>query len=123
MNVRTSFRFTLPKGSGIKAEPGRRVSGTMNLIRVKDLVDIERDTQVQKGGGAFYVVLLSKTIEELGQEGMITRKTIEKLSPVDFSFLVDFLHAINHQVIKQVQMICPSCHHSYTGTFAQLGEA
>jgi phage FluMu protein gp41 len=123
MNIRTSFRFTLPKGTGIKTEPGRKASGKMRLIQVKDLVIIERDSVVQQGTGAFYVVLLSKTIEELGQEGMITRKTIEKLSPVDFAFLVDFMHEINHQVIKQMQIKCGSCGHVYKGAFAQLGEA
>jgi len=123
MNIRTSFRFTLPKGTGIKTEPGRKASGKMRLIQVKDLLLIERDSTVQQGTGAFYVVLLSKTVEELGKEGMITRKTIEKLSPVDFAFLVDFMHEINHQVIKQIRIKCGSCNHDYTGAFAQLGEA
>ncbi|MDR0320586.1 MAG: hypothetical protein LBI28_03715 [Treponema sp.] len=123
MTIRTSFRFTLPKGTGVKVEPGRKVSGKMRLIQIKDLLIIERDSGVQKGSGDFYVVLLSKTIEELGQESMVTRKTIEKLSPVDFAFLVDFMHEINHQVIKQLQITCSSCGHKYKGAFAQLGEA
>ena len=123
MNLRTSFRFTLPRGNGIRVEPGRKASGTMRLIQVKDLVSIERDSQVQRETGTFYVVLLSKTITELGLERMITRKTIEQLSPVDFSFLVDFMHEINHQVIKRLPLNCASCGHKYLGTFAQLGEA
>lgn len=123
MTIRTTFRFTLPKGTGVKTEPGRKAGGKMRLIQVKDLLSIERDTVVRQGSGAFYVVLLSKTIGELGQEGMVTRKTIEKLSPADFAFLVDFMHEINHQVIKQVQIKCGSCGHVYKGAFAQLGEA
>ncbi|MDR0312029.1 MAG: hypothetical protein LBI14_00365 [Treponema sp.] len=123
MNIRTTFRFTLPKGNGVKAEPGRKVNGTMRLIQVKDLVSIERDAQVQLGSGAFYVVLLSKIIVELGLETMITRRTIEQLSPADFAFLIDFMHEINHQVIKQIPLTCGSCGHTYWGTFAQLGEA
>ena len=47
--LRTEYRFTLPRGTGIKVEAGRKVSGTMRLIKVKDLVDIERDSQVQRG--------------------------------------------------------------------------
>lgn len=123
MNIRTSFRFTLPKGTGIKAEAGRKVSGTMRLIQVQDLVLIERDSQVQRGTGAFYVVLLSKVITELGNEKMITRKTIEQLSSVDFAFLVDFLHQVNHQVIKKIPLTCGHCGHTYWGAFTQLGEA
>jgi hypothetical protein len=123
MTVRTEFRFTLPNGSGIKVEPGRKATGTMRLIQVKDLVFIERDSQVQKGSGVFYVVLLSKTITALGMERMITRKTIEQLSPVDFAFLTDFMHEINHQVIKQIPIECAGCGRKYFGTFSLLGEA
>lgn len=120
--LRTAFRFTLPKGAGIKAETGRKVSGTMKLVQVKDLVSIERDGLVQRESGAFYAVLLSKTVTQLGAEQLVTRKTIEKLNPVDFAFLVDFLHEINHQVIKKIPLHYPSCGKTYWGVFAQLGE-
>jgi hypothetical protein len=122
MNIRTSFRFILPKGTGVNVEVGRKAGGIMRLIQVKDLVSIERDGQVQRGTGAFYVVLLSKTITELGRERMITRKTIEHLNPVDFAFLIDFLHEINHQVIKRIPVTCTTCGHAYWGTLTQLGE-
>lgn len=46
--LRTEFKFTLPKGSGIKVDTGRKVSGTMRLIKVKDLIDVERDGQVKE---------------------------------------------------------------------------
>jgi hypothetical protein len=123
MTIRTEFRFTLPNGSGIKVEPGRKVTGTMRLIQVKDLVLIERDSNVQEETSVFHLVLLSKTITELGMERMITRKTIEQLSPVDFAFLIDFMHEINHQVIKQIPIECSSCKRKYFGTFSLLGEA
>jgi hypothetical protein len=123
MNIRTTFRFTLPRGTGIKTEAGRKASGTMRLAQVKDLVQIERDGQVQRGTGAFYVVLLSKVITELGTEKMITRRTIEQLNSVDFAFLVDFLHEINHQVIRKIPLACADCGHTYLGAFTQLGEA
>ena len=32
--LRTEFRFVLPRGTGIKSEEGRKVSGTMRLIKV-----------------------------------------------------------------------------------------
>jgi hypothetical protein len=123
MNIRTSFRFTLPNGNGVKAEAGRKVSGIMRLITVKDLVMIETAESVKQENGMFYVVLLAKVITELGKEPMLNRSTIEKLSPEDFTFLVDFLHEINHQVIKKIPLICEHCGHQYLGAFAQLGEA
>lgn len=123
MQIRKEFRFTLPKGIGIKTENGHKVTGTMRLVKVRDIVDIERDSGVQKNSGAFYVVLLSKVIISLGAERNINRNTIEKLNPVDFAFLVDFMHEINHQVIKRIPLKCPHCNSEFFGEFEQLGEA
>jgi len=123
MTLRTSFRFTLPNGKGVKVEPGRKASGVMRLIQVKDLVAIEKDAQVVQGTGLFYIVLLSKTITELGLERMVTRKTIEQLNSADVAFLIDLMHEINHQVIKQTPLKCASCGSIQMGTFALLGEA
>ena len=121
--LRTEFKFILPKGHGISVDEGHKVTGFMRLIKVKDLVDIERDGQVQRGTGAYYVVLLSKCILSLGNEKTVNRNIIEKLDPVDFAFLVDFMNEINHQVIKKIPLCCPNCQHEYQGVIAQLGEA
>ncbi|MGN0724341.1 MAG: hypothetical protein ACI4LT_10065 [Treponema sp.] len=123
MQIRNEFRFTLPKGTGIKTENGRKVTGTMRLVKVSDIVGIERDSTVQKNSGAFYIVLLAKVITSLGAERNINRNTIEKMHPVDFAFLVDFMHEINHQVIKKIPLKCPHCNTEYFGEFDQLGEA
>lgn len=123
MQIRNEFRFTLPKGTGIKTENGRKVIGTMRLVKVSDIVGIERDSTVQKNSGAFYIVLLAKVITSLGAERNINRNTIEKMHPVDFAFLVDFMHEINHQVIKKIPLKCPHCNTEYFGEFDQLGEA
>jgi hypothetical protein len=121
--LRTHFRFTLPAGRGIQTAANRKASGLMRLVQIKDILHIERDAQVQRETGAFYVVLLSKVITELGTEKMITRKTIEKMCPADFAFCVDFLHEINHQVIKRIPLRCPSCAHEFWGEWSCLGEA
>lgn len=123
MQIRNEFRFTLPKGTGIKTENGRKVTGTMRLVKVSDIVGIERDSTVQKNSGAFYIVLLAKVITSLGAERNINRNTIEKMHPVDFAFLVDFMHEINHQVIKKIPLKCPHCNTESFGEFDQLGEA
>lgn len=123
MQIRNEFRFTLPKGTGIKTANGRKVTGTMRLVKVSDIVGIERDSTVQKNSGAFYIVLLAKVITSLGAERNINRNTIEKMHPVDFAFLVDFMHEINHQVIKKIPLKCPHCNTEYFGEFDQLGEA
>jgi hypothetical protein len=122
MGLRTTFRFTLPDGKGVKTEPGRKASGTMRLIQVKDLLEIERDGGVQRGSGEFYVVLLGKVVTELGLDKAVNRKTIERLTPADVAFLTDFLHEVNHQVIKRVPVTC-MCGHTFWGRLIDLGEA
>ena len=116
MNIQTVFEFALPDGNGIEAEPGHKVTGIMRLTQVKDVLAIEEEDRVLKGSSLFSVLLLSKTISVLGLEKTITRKTIEKLTSADFNFLVNFMHKINNQTIKHVQITCPSCNHSYMGT-------
>lgn len=122
MQIRKEFRFILPRGTGIKTENGKKVSGIMRLVKVNDIVMIERDSAVQKNTGAFYIVLLSKVITSLGAERNINRNTIEKMHPVDFAFLIDFMHEINHQVIKKIPLNCPNCNSEYFGEFERLGE-
>lgn len=121
--LRTEYKFTLPKGTGVPVEPGRKASGTMRLIRVEDLVDIERDGKVRRETGEFYVVLLSRCIKELGTLKNINRNHIERLEPIDFAFLVDFMNEINHQVIKNISVACEKCGNEFTCNIAQLGEA
>src|SRR5574344_1830438 len=98
IKLRKDFRFTLPKGTGLQPDSGTRVTGTMHLAKVSDIINIERDSSVMRGSGEFYVVLLAKVITQLGTIKSINRKIIENLDPVDFAFLTDFLDEINHQV-------------------------
>ncbi|MDR2096182.1 MAG: hypothetical protein LBP76_11815 [Treponema sp.] len=123
MNIRTTFNFVLPKGLGISVETGHtKVTGTMRLVKVKDLLEVERDDSIKRETGIFYVVLFCKVILKLGNESMVSRKTFEKMSPVDFAFLMDFFHTVNHQVIKRIPVECPVCKNRYMGVFGQLGE-
>jgi hypothetical protein len=95
----------------------------MRLTQVKDILQIERDGAVRKNSAEFLVVLLSRVVSELGAQKMITRKTIEQLSPVDFVFLVDFLNEINHQVIKRAPCTCAVCGEAFLGELGSLGGA
>ncbi|WP_037571462.1 hypothetical protein [Spirochaeta cellobiosiphila] len=122
MKIREEFKFILPRGIGLEPEIGSKVSGTMRLIKVKDLIQIQQDNRVKEDSSYFYVVLLSRILVKLGKEKMITSRTIEKLCPEDFAFLIDYMNQINHQIIKQVNLTCSSCGQAYTGEFQLLGE-
>ncbi|MBN2444780.1 MAG: hypothetical protein JXJ04_25715 [Spirochaetales bacterium] len=122
MKIRTEFPFVLPKGIMNKDKNIVKTKGIMRLIKVKDILLIYQDTRVKENEGYFYIVLLARVVVSLGDERMVTTKTIENLFPEDFAFLIDFLNEINHKVIKRIPVACTSCSHKYIGEFTLLGE-
>ena len=105
-----------------ETEAGKKVTGVMRLIKVKDLVALEKDLGVSMNTGVFYVALLGMCVKQLGNVYPVNRRTIEKLNPVDFAFLVDFMNEINHQVIKRLPIKCEHCGCEFEGVIAKLGE-
>lgn len=122
MKVRDEFTFILPNGRGLETENGKKVSGVMKLIRVKDLSAIGQDGKVKTNPGYFYVILLARIVKKLGEEKMVTTKTIENLAPEDFGFLVDMANRVNRQGLKSVTIQC-GCGNTFNGEFALSGEA
>ena len=122
MKIRTEFPFVLPKGIVDKDKNLKKTKGVMRLIKVKDLLQIYKDTRVKETESYFYIVLLSRVVTTLGNERMVTTRTIENLYPEDLAFLVDFLNEINHKVIKRIPVSCTSCANKYIGEFTLLGE-
>ena len=122
MKIRTEFPFVLPGGLPDNNGNLIKTKGMMRLIKVKDLIQIYQDTRVKETEAYFYIVLLSRVVVSLGNERMVTTKTIENLFPQDFAFLVDFLNEINHKVIKRIPVSCSSCRNKYIGEFTLLGE-
>ncbi|WP_020614498.1 hypothetical protein [Sediminispirochaeta bajacaliforniensis] len=103
-----SRKFTLPDGRGFSAELGTKISGEMRPAKVKDFIAVQRDSRVKENSGALYVSLLSRVVEKIGTEKSITTRTIGRLSPADFTFLVDFFNELNHGVLQRVPVSC-SC--------------
>ncbi len=121
MRIKTEFKFVLPKGTGF-SENGKKVSGVMRLLKIKDILAMEKDMGVATNTGVFYVALLGMCVKQLGNVSLVNRRTIEKLNPVDFAFLVDFMNEINHQVIKRLPITCQHCGNQFEGVLSRLGE-
>ena len=121
--IKTEFNFVLPNGSGFVSDTSDgKVHGVMRLLKVKDLVDMDTDMSVKANTGMYYVAMLARCIKKLGKIEYVNRTQIEKLVPLDFAFLVDFLNEINHQVIKQIPMECSHCGYKFIGVISKLGE-
>lgn len=119
MKLKTSFKFVLPE----PMEKGEeKQKGVMRLIKVKDLIEVNRDTRVSENSSYFYVVLLSRVITSLGQHKAVNTKIIENLSTKNFAFLLDFLNQINHNIVKQFPIKCSQCETVYQGELHLAGE-
>lgn len=101
-------KFTLPNGRGFTAELGTKITGEMRLAKVRDFVDSQRDARINTNPGFLYVILLSRVLKKIGTEKTINTAVIGKLSPEDFTFLIDFFNEINHGMIKRIPIEC-SC--------------
>lgn len=118
MQIRTEFKFVLPD----RDSNGKKIRGTMRLLKIKDIMFVQRDRRVQEKPHLNYLVLLNRVIETLGDARMITTSVIEKLSPKNFIFLIDFMNEINHQILKQVPINCKSCNNQFIGEVSFPGE-
>lgn len=118
MQIRTEFKFVLPE----KDAAGNKVRGTMRLLKIKDIMHVQRDRRVQEQPHLNYLVLLNRVIATLGDARMITTGLIEKLSPKNFIFLIDFMNHINHQILKQVPINCNHCQKQFLGEVSFPGE-
>ena len=101
-------KFTLPNGRGFEAEMGTKITGEMRLARVGDFIDVQRDPRIKTNPGFLYIIILARVIRKIGTEKAVNTSVVGKLSPEDFSFLIDFFNEINHGLIKRIPVEC-SC--------------
>jgi hypothetical protein len=120
VKLKTEFKFVLPQGA--EDDKDEKMKGVMRLVKVKDLLDVYRDTRVKDSPSYFYVVLLSRLVTKLGDERMINTRVIENLSTENFTFLVDFMNEINHTILSRFPVKCGTCGTMYTGEVSLVGE-
>lgn len=115
-------KFFLPDGRGFTTSIGTKINGEMRYAKVKDFIDINRDSRVKTMPGFLYVSLLTRVVVSLGTEKMITTATIGKLTPEDFAFLVNLFNEMNHGIIKKKLIEC-DCGNSFYREIYLPGEA
>jgi hypothetical protein len=122
MKIKKEFNFVLPKP--VLNENGEqiKVTGTMRLIKTKEMLNIFHDMRVKESSTYFYVVLLNISITKMSNVKSVTTRVIESLSPENFAFLVDFFNEINHSAINTVPIVCSSCNSKYIGEISLVGE-
>jgi hypothetical protein len=110
MDLRTEFKFTLPRGY-LDKEGVLHREGTMRLATAADEIVPLQDTRVRRNHSYFAVLLLSSVITQLGTlEGwQLGPCVVEKLFASDLAFLQDFYRRINQAGSPGIATCCPTC--------------
>ena len=92
--IQTEFEFTLPKGY-LDGEGNLHRTGVMRLARAIDEIIPLRDPRVKANPAYATVIILSRTIVQLGAVDAVSTTVIEGLFACDLSYLQKFYRQIN----------------------------
>lgn len=106
--LRTEFAFQLPVGY-LDDDGQVHRHGTMRLARARDEIAPLRDPRVRDNEAYLTVLLLSRTITQLGTVPSVTPAVVEGLFTPDLAFLQDLYRRVNQEGHTQATVCCPSC--------------
>ena len=119
--LQTEFAFTLPCGYVDERGELHR-EGTMRLATALDEIEPLRDPRVQANQAYVSILLLSRVITGLGENGPVSPAMVERLFAADFAYLQDLYVRINDTGSSLVETSCPSCGTRFTLDVAADGE-
>jgi hypothetical protein len=108
MPIQTEVEFTLPKGFLDDLGTLHR-DGVMRLATAADEILPLKEASVQRNPAYLTVVLLSRVIVRLGDVGLITPATIERMFAADVSYLQDLYNELNGDADHAQRVTCPNC--------------
>jgi hypothetical protein len=111
--LRTEFAFELPVGY-LDDSGELHKQGTMRLARARDEIAPLRDPRVRDNEAYLTVLLLARTVTQLGTVSSITPAVIESLFTPDLAFLQDLYRQVNSEGHTRASVSCPACHTDFT---------
>ena len=106
--LRTEYPFTLPRG--YVDENGRvHRDGVMRLATARDEITTQADQRSKQNPAYLTVLLLERTVTELGELSAVDTFVIENLFASDMAFLQDLYRRINQDGHTEVAVSCPHC--------------
>ncbi|HEY0494962.1 MAG TPA: phage tail assembly protein [Kutzneria sp.] len=106
--LRTEYPFTLPRG--YVDENGRvHRNGIMRLATARDEITTQADQRAKQNPAYLTVLLLERTVTELGDLSAVDTFVIENLFASDLAFLQDLYRRINQDGHTEVAVSCPHC--------------
>ena len=111
--LRTEFAFVLPRGYVDEYGKTHR-EGVMRLATARDEIAPQVDPRVRANPAYLTVLLLERTITQLGDLPSVDSTVVERLYASDLSFLQDLYRRINQEGHSEAAVACPTCGHEFT---------
>ena len=113
MAFKTQFNFRLPRGFVDEAGKVHR-DGVMRLATARDEIYPQSDYRVRDNPAYLTVLLLTRTVTNLGTLSEVDTYIVESLFASDLAFLQDLYRRINQDGHTHASLTCPSCSHEFT---------
>jgi hypothetical protein len=108
----TRFPFLLPRGY-VDEQGTLHREGVMRLATARDEITTQADPRVQQNPAYLTVLLLARTVVELGTAPQVDTLAIENLFASDLAFLQDLYRRINQEGHTEADVTCPACEHTF----------
>jgi hypothetical protein len=109
----TRYPFVLPRG--YVDEQGRvHRDGVMRLATARDELTSQVDPRARQNPAYLGVLLLARTVTQLGSATAVDTLLIENLFASDLAFLQDLYRRINQDGHTEADVTCPACEHGFT---------
>jgi hypothetical protein len=108
----TRFPFVLPRGY-VDEQGTLHREGLMRLATARDEITTQADPRVQQNPAYLTVLLLARTVVELGTAPQVDTLVIENLFASDLAFLQDLYRRINQEGHTEADVTCPACEHTF----------
>ncbi|MFB2835624.1 phage tail assembly protein [Floridanema evergladense] len=118
----TKFKFVLPKGL-VDNQGKIHRQGVMRLATAKDEISVQKDPLVRENPAYGFLVMLSRTITNLGELSKITPELLEELFTLDLAYLREFYNRINQQESASILVQCPQCNSQFNMELTLSGES
>jgi hypothetical protein len=110
--ILTRYPFVLPRGY-VDEQGAVHREGVMRLATARDEITSQGDLRVRQNPVYLSVLLLSRTVVQLGTAPAVDTLVIENLFASDLAFLQDLYRRINQEGHTEADVTCPSCGHGF----------
>ena len=111
--LQTEYRFVLPRGY-VDGDGVVHREGVMRLATARDEIIPQTDSRVRDNPAYLTVLLLTRTVSQLGTLHEVDSYVIENLFASDIAFLQDLYQRINQEGHTEAAVECPKCGNEFT---------